>query len=61
LQKKIKIKVSACSNFENLPEILYRRLILTLNVVFKEVCDFSSEVGHFVDKMDQARTHKREL
>jgi hypothetical protein len=29
--------------------------------VFKEAYDFSSECGHFVDKMDQARTHKREL
>jgi hypothetical protein len=53
----MKNKVSACSNFENTPAILYRKLILTLNVVFKEACDFSS--GHFVDEMDQARTHKR--
>jgi hypothetical protein len=29
--------------------------------VFKEACDFLSEVEHFVDKMDQARTNKREL
>jgi hypothetical protein len=59
--KKMKNKVSACSNFENTPEILYRKLILTLNIVFKEACDYSSECGHFVDKVDQARTHKREL
>jgi hypothetical protein len=45
-EKKIKNKVSACSNFENLPKILYRKLILTLNIVFKEACYFSSEVGH---------------